>query len=41
MDGLGHLAVQFSNKRGFRTLAIARGKGKEKKDAVRDLGLSH
>lgn len=29
LGGLGHLAVQFANKMGFRTVAIARGKDKE------------
>ena len=28
IGGLGHLAVQFANKMGFRTVAIARGKDK-------------
>jgi D-arabinose 1-dehydrogenase-like Zn-dependent alcohol dehydrogenase len=30
IGGLGHLAVQFANKMGYRTVAIARGKDKEK-----------
>ncbi len=30
IGGLGHLAVQFAAKMGFRTVAIARGKDKEK-----------
>jgi D-arabinose 1-dehydrogenase-like Zn-dependent alcohol dehydrogenase len=29
IGGLGHLGVQFANKMGFRTVAIARGKDKE------------
>lgn len=29
LGGLGHLAVQFANKMGFRTVAISRGKDKE------------
>jgi D-arabinose 1-dehydrogenase-like Zn-dependent alcohol dehydrogenase len=29
LGGLGHLAVQFANKMGFRTVGIARGKDKE------------
>lgn len=29
VGGLGHLAVQFANKMGFKTVAIARGKDKE------------
>ena len=29
MGGLGHLAVQFAAKMGFRTVAIARGSDKE------------
>jgi D-arabinose 1-dehydrogenase-like Zn-dependent alcohol dehydrogenase len=29
IGGLGHLAVQFASKMGFRTIAIARGKEKE------------
>lgn len=29
VGGLGHLAVQFSSKMGFKTIAIARGKDKE------------
>jgi D-arabinose 1-dehydrogenase-like Zn-dependent alcohol dehydrogenase len=36
IGGLGHLAVQFANKMGFRTAAIARGKDKE--DLARKLG---
>lgn len=30
IGGLGHLAIQFSKKMGFKTIAIARGKDKEK-----------
>ena len=29
IGGLGHLGIQFANKMGFRTVAIARGKDKE------------
>lgn len=29
LGGLGHLAIQFANKMGFRTVAIGRGKDKE------------
>jgi D-arabinose 1-dehydrogenase-like Zn-dependent alcohol dehydrogenase len=29
IGGLGHLGVQFANKMGFKTVAIARGKDKE------------
>jgi D-arabinose 1-dehydrogenase-like Zn-dependent alcohol dehydrogenase len=29
VGGLGHLAVQFASKMGFRTIAIARGTDKE------------
>jgi alcohol dehydrogenase/propanol-preferring alcohol dehydrogenase len=29
IGGLGHLAIQFASKMGFRTIAIARGKDKE------------
>lgn len=36
IGGLGHLAVQFANKMGFRTVAIARGP--EKADFARELG---
>lgn len=36
LGGLGHLAVQFCNKMGFRTVAIARGQDKEK--LARELG---
>jgi D-arabinose 1-dehydrogenase-like Zn-dependent alcohol dehydrogenase len=36
VGGLGHLGVQYAAKMGFRTVAIARGKDKEK--FVRELG---
>jgi D-arabinose 1-dehydrogenase-like Zn-dependent alcohol dehydrogenase len=36
MGGLGHLAVQFAAKMGFHTVAIARGKDKER--LARELG---
>jgi D-arabinose 1-dehydrogenase-like Zn-dependent alcohol dehydrogenase len=36
VGGLGHLAVQFSRRLGFRTIAIARGKDKDHR--VADLG---
>jgi D-arabinose 1-dehydrogenase-like Zn-dependent alcohol dehydrogenase len=36
IGGLGHLAVQFAAKMGFRTVAIARGQ--DKADLARDLG---
>ena len=36
IGGLGHLAVQFAHKSGFRTVAISKGKDKEK--LARDLG---
>jgi len=39
IGGLGHLGVQFSAKSGFKTVAIARGKDKEK--LARDLGAHH
>ena len=38
LGGLGHLAVQFAAKMGFRTVAIARGKDKE--PLARKLGAS-
>jgi alcohol dehydrogenase/propanol-preferring alcohol dehydrogenase len=38
IGGLGHLAVQFAAKMGFRTVAIARGKDKD--DFVRKLGAA-
>lgn len=36
IGGLGHLAVQFSSRAGFRTIAISRGADKEKR--ARELG---
>ncbi|MGH2359911.1 MAG: alcohol dehydrogenase [bacterium] len=39
VGGLGHLAVQFAAKMGFRTVAIARGKDKEA--LARKLGAWH
>jgi D-arabinose 1-dehydrogenase-like Zn-dependent alcohol dehydrogenase len=36
IGGLGHLGVQFANRMGFHTVAIGRGKDKEK--LARDLG---
>jgi D-arabinose 1-dehydrogenase-like Zn-dependent alcohol dehydrogenase len=39
IGGLGHLAVQFSNKMGFRTIAIARGKDKE--EMAKEIGATH
>jgi D-arabinose 1-dehydrogenase-like Zn-dependent alcohol dehydrogenase len=39
IGGLGHLAVQFAAKMGFRTVAIARGKDKE--PFARKLGAVH
>jgi D-arabinose 1-dehydrogenase-like Zn-dependent alcohol dehydrogenase len=39
VGGLGHLAVQFAAKMGFKTVAIARGKDKE--PLSRKLGASH
>jgi D-arabinose 1-dehydrogenase-like Zn-dependent alcohol dehydrogenase len=39
IGGLGHLAVQFANKLGFRTVAIARGADKEA--LSRKLGAHH
>jgi D-arabinose 1-dehydrogenase-like Zn-dependent alcohol dehydrogenase len=38
IGGLGHLGVQFAAKMGFRTIAIARGKGEE--ELVKKLGAS-
>jgi D-arabinose 1-dehydrogenase-like Zn-dependent alcohol dehydrogenase len=38
IGGLGHLGVQFANKMGFRTIAIARGK--DKRDLALKLGAS-
>jgi D-arabinose 1-dehydrogenase-like Zn-dependent alcohol dehydrogenase len=39
IGGLGHLGVQFAAKMGFRTVAIARGKDKEK--LALELGAHH
>jgi D-arabinose 1-dehydrogenase-like Zn-dependent alcohol dehydrogenase len=39
VGGLGHLGVQFANKLGFETVAIARGTGKE--ELARKLGAHH
>ena len=39
IGGLGHLGVQFANKLGFRTVAIARGS--DKKALSRKLGAHH
>jgi D-arabinose 1-dehydrogenase-like Zn-dependent alcohol dehydrogenase len=39
MGGLGHLGVQFANKLGYRTVAIARGADKEA--LARQLGAHH
>jgi D-arabinose 1-dehydrogenase-like Zn-dependent alcohol dehydrogenase len=39
VGGLGHLAIQFAAKMGFRTVAIARGKNKE--PLARQLGAAH
>lgn len=39
VGGLGHLGVQFARKLGFRTVAIARGTGKEA--LARELGAHH
>ena len=39
IGGLGHLAVQFANKLGFRTVAISRGQ--KKKDLAFKLGAHH
>ena len=39
LGGLGHLAVQFAAKMGFRTAGIARGKDKDA--LARELGASH
>ncbi len=39
IGGLGHLAIQFAVKMGFRTVAIARGK--EKQPLARELGAHH
>jgi D-arabinose 1-dehydrogenase-like Zn-dependent alcohol dehydrogenase len=39
IGGLGHLAVQFANKMGFRVAAIARGE--QKQQLARQLGAHH
>jgi len=39
IGGLGHLGVQFANRMGFTTVAIARGKDKE--ELARKLGAHH
>jgi D-arabinose 1-dehydrogenase-like Zn-dependent alcohol dehydrogenase len=39
LGGLGHLAVQFAARAGYRTVAIARGKDKE--PLARELGARH
>ena len=39
LGGLGHLAVQYADKSGYRTVAIARGKDKEA--LARQLGARH
>ena len=39
IGGLGHLAIQFASKMGFRTIAIARGTDKE--PLARQLGAGH
>lgn len=39
IGGLGHLAVQYANKAGYRTVAISRGSDKE--NLVRQLGAHH
>src|SRR5262249_14684966 len=39
IGGLGHLAVQFAAKMGFRTVAVARGK--EKESLAKKLGAVH
>ncbi len=39
IGGLGHLAVQFASKLGFRTVAISRGQ--DKKDLALKLGAHH
>src|SRR5215831_2105942 len=39
VGGLGHLAIQFASKMGFKTIAIARGKDKE--ELVKKLGARH
>ncbi len=39
IGGLGHLGVQFASRMGFRTIAIARGKDKER--LAKQLGARH
>ncbi|HXV24721.1 MAG TPA: alcohol dehydrogenase [Alphaproteobacteria bacterium] len=39
IGGLGHLGIQFAAKMGFRTVAIARGRDKER--LARELGAHH
>ena len=39
VGGLGHLAIQFASKMGFKTIAI--GRGKDKEDLVKKLGAAH
>ena len=39
IGGLGHLAIQFSNRMGFKTIAI--GRGKDKEEMVKRLGAKH
>lgn len=39
LGGLGHLAVQFAAKMGFRTVAVSRGRDKE--ELARSLGAEH
>jgi D-arabinose 1-dehydrogenase-like Zn-dependent alcohol dehydrogenase len=39
VGGLGHLGIQFANKLGFETVAIARGTDKE--ELARELGAHH
>jgi D-arabinose 1-dehydrogenase-like Zn-dependent alcohol dehydrogenase len=39
VGGLGHLAIQYASKMGFRTVAIARGRDKEQ--LARSLGAAH
>jgi D-arabinose 1-dehydrogenase-like Zn-dependent alcohol dehydrogenase len=41
VGGLGHLGVQFAAKLGFDTVAIARGRGREKEELARRLGARH
>jgi D-arabinose 1-dehydrogenase-like Zn-dependent alcohol dehydrogenase len=39
IGGLGHLAIQFAAKMGFKTIAI--GRGKDKEEMARKLGAIH